>query len=227
MKFEKQIKRLERKFSKSYSKLKRYEGKGYYRDLYLKQVKKCNELKSEIYNLIAPILEENNEAFKIIAQKNYELLENSRLNCKTHKTGWSAYGSFTTQLRGKIENNGLFYCKTRTTNLPFRPLMNFEYPSKFEGYIDCLGTVRLITVETEKAAFKTLPNKFSGTIDNKGRVVMSTEERETDILSGGRMIISEIIGNPFGNSQEKKEQFLTNKKELILLIEAYRKNFKS
>jgi hypothetical protein len=214
-------KNLERKYSKTCAKLSRYSRNGPGRSNYLKYKKRKTDLTYQIYRLLIPIIENENEAFKKTANENYNLLKNEKINFKTHKQGLSLLGYISTKLNGRIRNNGLIYCKTEKTDLPFfRFFAPSKVPHKLEGRIDCIGNISLVTKSTQIDLVKTLPLNFHGYIDSNGRIKITANKFETDI--SGKSIISQLVGNPFLNQPEKQHQFFKNRQKLIEMLENFR-----
>lgn len=218
------IEKLEKKYSKLCTKLGGLDEFGESRSIFVRYKQEEIALKNTINKLLAPVLEESNDEFKRIANENYALLKNLNFQLKTRTIAGSIFGYYSSELQGNINANGVVYCRTKKSNFPIINLFaSFEFSSKYKGEIDCLGNIILRTVSVGGALIKNLPSSFTGDVQNNGKdILVETNVRDNDFTLGGKMIISEIVGNPFGKQIDKKKQFFANKKRLEQIIDEYR-----
>jgi hypothetical protein len=220
------LKKLEKKFAKNAKRLKKYDEHGSSRKLHLKYKSKAIEVRYMIYKILTAELERHHEEFRKIAKLNYDLLSQESLSFKTHKTRFSKTGNQALTLRGRIQNNGLLYCKTSETNMFFdSPFSRHKFPSVFQGKIDCLGQIVIHAVESELRPFQTIPELFNSTIEPTGRITIKTLKTEKDIIFNGKTVIEVIAANPFGSDKTKQAEFFSNKEKLIEILEVERKKF--
>lgn len=219
------IEKLEKQYINVCEKLSCLNEFGATRKTYVKYKQKEIKLRNNIYQLLTPILEENNLEFKQIASQNYEILKNLSFKLKTRTVGASLLGYYTYEMQGSINPNGVIYCRTRKTNFPiFRLFASYEFPSMFKGKIDCLGNIKLQAVSVDNAFLKTIPNTFTGTVEKNGRdIIIETNDRDYDFTLSGKLIVSEIVGNPFGKQNSIKDLFFSNKRKLESILEENRK----
>lgn len=219
------IEKLEKKYRNVCDKLSGLDEFGESRLRYVRNKQKEIELKNTINRLLAPILEERNLEFKRIANENYTLLTKLNFQLKTRTLAASLFGHYSSELQGSINPNGVVYCRTKKSNFPIlNPFSSFEFTSKYKGEIDCLGNISLRTVSVGGALLKNIPSTFTGTVYKNGKdILVETNVCDNDFTLAGKMIISEIVGNPFGKQKVKKELFFSNKKKLEHIIEEYRK----
>lgn len=220
------VNKLEKRYAKISKKLLGLDEFGSTRLTYIRYKLKEIDLKGRIHQLLIPILEKESESFRHIAMQNHDLLKELDFELKTRTIGMSLLGYHSTNLKGSINANGVAYCKTSKTNLPiFNFLSSYQFPARLQGRIDCLGNISLETVAVQTGFLKTLPKKFNGRIETNGKdIQLEISKCETDITMSGKLFISEIVGNPFGKQNHKKEMFFTNKKKLEKLIDEYRQS---
>jgi hypothetical protein len=218
------IEKLEKKYRKVCEKLNGLNEFGDSRINFIRYKKKEIELKNSINQLLIPVLEESNSEFKRIANENYKLLKNLNFQLKTRTIAGSIFGSYSPELQGNINQNGVIYCKTIKSNFPImNPFVSFEFTSKYKGEISCLGNITLRTVKVDGALLKTIPSTFTGTIQKNGKnILVETNVCDNNFSLGGKTIIAEIVGNPFGKQIDKKELFFSNKKKLEEILNNYR-----
>lgn len=218
-------KRLNKKLARVSKKVNKYFDSKEYRRLYLKYAEEEAEIKTKIYNILIPHLLISDPAFSKIAEENVALLLRDNIVAETRRINYSFSGYHASVLEGTLRRNGLFYCNTLKTNFPiFTFFAQYQFPKKFIGTINCLGFIHLEAIETDYSLFKTLPKKFIVNITSRGRITIETIENEYDVLSNGKMIISQIVGKLFSQDSDKIEQFYFNRSRLIEILELYRQN---
>ena len=217
------IKKLNKKLIKYSDELEVCVKKNKSRKLFLKLKKQQIDTDREISRLIVGILDDSNENFRRVADKNYKLLYNNNFKFKTTQKGMSLFGTHASLLDGYIHDNGFAYCQTKKTNFPlFSLFADFEYPSRFEGFIDCLGNILLEVKQTKYGCEKRVPMAFDSRIFNNGKIILDTTDLDPDFFSEGKHIISNIIGSPFAHKEDELLLFLENKRILINMINDFR-----
>ncbi|PKQ63816.1 hypothetical protein BZG02_07265 [Labilibaculum filiforme] len=223
-----EIEKLEKQYRKINNKLNGLKEFGDSIITYIRYKQKEIELKNTINQLLAPLLEANNPEFRQIANENYELLKNLNFQLKTRTLAGSVFGYYSSELQGNINQNGVVYCRTKKSNFPIINLFaSFEFTSLYKGEVDCLGNIILRTAKLDGAFIKTIPSTFTGTIQKNGKdILVETNVCDNDFTLGGKIIIYEIVGNPFGKQNDKKDLFFSNKKKLEHILLQYRKEQK-
>ena len=159
-------------------------------------------------------LEATDDKYKQLVESNKNLLANEKVYFKVTSTTPSLLSSFSTNFAGIVSSKGYAYCNTIKGNFFLNPFAEYLFPERIEGQIDHWGKFQLKTTKREFALFTTLPKDYNGTIGMDGRVRLNVNERETDILSGGRLMIDRLMANLFANNQRGLKQFQQNIAEM-------------
>ncbi len=192
--------------------------------------RKLNKTKKSILKLqklqlieIKKYLYDNNLRFNELVKENYKLLHSSDFKIRTYKRGGSIGSSYSKKLRGKILNNGFMYLKTVKKNIAFLSFQNGLYPRELRGTIDYLGNAELETVSTNWVFLGgRTPNQFTGTIID-GKFVAYLDDAEWEPL--GTLNMDKLFCDPFKNDEKKRKLFLSNRFELLFIIEKSKTEF--
>lgn len=220
---DRQIIRRSTKLRRLSEKISIYEKKGMNFSSAFNYKNKFSELSNELYRLVAQRLIKEDPTFKELATENTSLLKNSYLLFKTTVQQMSLTGTHATELRGRLSQNGHFYCSVKKTNLPiFNIFSPYAYTSEFIGKIDCLGNVILQKKATRHALFKRVPSKFYAEIKENGEVRLLTIDCDGDfLLTGGKNIISKIISEYSFTNLKVQSEFQRRKKQLEIIMDDY------
>jgi hypothetical protein len=182
--------------------------------------KKINSLKYEQDLLIKSFLENTNEEYKEKTQLNLNLLANDNILFIVTKESMHPLSNYKTEMLGEIHANGYLYYNAIKTFSLFN-LYPFEYPYHFNGVINYLGETN---IKVKKTNFKLngtrMPQKFRGGIDLNGKIEFKTIESYFDFKANS--YVSKIIADPFSGDENKREKFISNRADLIKIINEFK-----
>ncbi len=158
-------------------------------------------------------LEETNEEFRSLAQKNLSLLAKDKVVYETKSHTYSPVGTYSAFFTGKIQPDGYAHLELKATNIGVYPLAKYDYVGKYLGHIDYFGNIELKPVKIESALMFTRPRSYEGYVNDKGVVVLNVVKRELEMLSG-RVVISGMLGLHFSD-EARREKFFNNRRRLL------------
>ncbi len=187
------------------------EKQSFFSRLFNSNTERINDLRILEKKVIASLLYENNDQYRNLSDENTALLGNTHWSLKIidcDNAGKSFY--YTNHIEAVLEMKGFLHGKgiAYYFTLPER--------SPEFSYINSLGEFRLYNAE-QFLESGTLPGSFECYTDNKGRVTVEKAVQKSSTLYA-RIIIKNVIGDPFNGNSAKRKTFLKNRLDLLELI---------
>lgn len=187
---------------------------------------RIEKLKKEKLKLIDLYLQERNADYKALVESNMSLVSGEDIHFKVTSITPSLLSSHSMRFAGYVSNKGYAYCNTQKGNFFLNPFADYLFPQKIEGMIDHWGKFKLVTTARGLGLFKTLPKNYVGQISDKGQIELIISETETDILSGGRLMIDRLMANLFSGNSQGLRLFQQNISEMNERISAFEMEFR-
>lgn len=166
------------------------------------------------FQLMDVHLQQTNREYLKLVKANLELFSSESAHFKVTTNTAGLISSYATHFSGKLLDNGYAYCHSVEGKNPLMPMAQFTFPSQLKGSIDHWGTIRLMAVSFDMALVDTLPKAYDGCIDANGHIELWVTDTETDILTGGHLMIDKLMANILGTHGGKASQFVDNKVKL-------------
>jgi hypothetical protein len=179
---------------------------------------RINKLKESQLGLLFDVLEQRNESFIKLWNRNLELLEGEKIELNVIETGEDLFKSFSKKLFGNITNLGHLNFESKKGGFELLKFQERRYPTQYTGQIDALGRSE---VEISKKSFNftglTYQVSYVGSITKGG--VIKMEIGKTRIKFLGTDSILKMRCFPFFHALEKKNEFFKNREVMLRLAE--------
>ena len=149
------IKKTVRNLSRTKEEILLLDQKGWFAKLF-RHKRMLNKLKRCEYSLndqIDEYLRENNAEYREIIFANFDLLETSNIHFTVYSEDVSYKGTRSEAIEGDIHPNGYSYCYSTKTNISGGYYSGLSYPSRFEGYVDYWGCIKLKRTDLKYGLF--------------------------------------------------------------------------
>ena len=180
--------------------------------------KRRKKLEKSLILMIHVYLKANDNEFKSIVDRQYQLLEN-KIRFKPTDARNAIMGTHGTKYTGRIHKNGYAYLTVKKANgLSANPFAGMKHPKKFVGTIDYMGNISIKAVGFEYKLLKSLPSLYDGTINQNGFISLTTTKTEMELSNG---MVIKMIGRVFQHEHLRIE-FQNNKYRLIAIVKDFR-----
>jgi len=187
------------------------EKQGFFSRLFSSTTKRINDLRILEKKAIATLLYENNDQYRNLSDENAALLANTHWSLKIidcDNAGRSFY--YTNHIEAVLEMKGFLHGKGIAYYLTL-PERSPEF-----SYINSLGEFELYNAE-QFLESGILPGSFECYTDTKGRVTVEKTVQKSSTLYA-RIIIKNVIADPFNGHSTKRKKFLKNRQDMQNLI---------
>lgn len=177
-------------------------------------------LKESQLGLIFNVLEQKNQLFIELWNRNLDLLEGEKIQFKVVEVGEEYFKSFTKMLFGHISKMGELNFKSKKGGMEFPKFQERRYPIQYKGQIDAIGRSE---ISIKKKRFNltglTYPVSYVGSITKNGEIKMELEK--TRIKFFGTQSILKMQCRPFFGTPEKRDEFIKNREEMLGLASEF------
>lgn len=187
------------------------EKQGFFSRLFNSNAERINDLRILEKRAIAILLYESNDQYRNLSEENTALLANTHWSLKIIDCGNAGRSLYYTnhieavlEMKGFLHGKGIAYYLTLPERSP-------EF-----SYINSLGEFKLYNAE-QFLGSGTLPGSFECYTDTKGGVTVEKTVQKSSTLYA-RIIIKNVIGDPFSGNSAKRNTFLKNRLDMLELI---------
>jgi hypothetical protein len=159
-----------------------------------------------------------------LIERNQMLIQSSNFILKEYKTEMTLNPPrFPIQISGEIRKNGFLYAETECRTMHYHSKLNWKvnfaspYVQRLVGRMDFLGNLQLDVEEFSYSfPFPKRSTQFKCAKNDAGEVIFVANTIETQMSRNE--ITTHLIGDPFGKDDRKRNEFLTNREELLTYI---------
>ncbi len=173
-----------------------------------RRVNKILRIRKKQLNLLLNLLELEDSEFNMIWNRNMDLLKGENLKFSVTRVEIDLLNGHASKLTGKIDKEG------KIIAIPtgkFNPFMSKKFfPKIYSGKIDAIGQLALNSTSLGiNLITRSRPKSFIGSISTNGEIQMRVSEKLNEFWQSNN--IGQIICDPFGVDNKRKNEFLKNK----------------
>lgn len=192
-----------------------HEKESFFSKLFHSNSQRIKDLRIDEKKAIDKWLYESDSQYKDLSDENTALLANTHWNLKIidyDNAGRNAY--YTNHIEATLEIKGFLHGKGSTYYL-IPPDRSTEF-----SHINPLGELKLYEVE-QFLKYRALPKFFECYTDWNGRVAIEKSVQEY-LVFYDKIIIKDVIGDPFNGNSFKRNAFLSNRALMLEFIKKHR-----